>query len=65
MLDGNLEALRVEENRIQKQEEQYEIFLGTVESSIGDELDDLIAQFNSIAENFNIEETFLEYVNNR
>jgi len=65
MLDGNIMALMVEEQRIQKQEENYERFLEIVESSIGEELDELTAQFNSIAEDFNIEETFLEYVNNR
>jgi len=65
MCDGNLEALRLEEQRIEEAEKQYEVFLAEVEDILYDSIETITKIFNGIAEDNYIDMTLLEYLQNR
>jgi len=64
-IDGNLVALQQYEQEIEESEKRYEYFLEEVESTLGDDIDYIIKQFDSIAKDNDIDESLIEYLQNR
>ena len=60
--DGNLEALKRYERDIDKADKLYEEFQEKVEAMIYSELEDLRFEYDVLAKEYNIEETFADYV---
>jgi len=65
MLDGNLMALEKYEREIEEKEKRYDYFIAQVESILGNSIDNLIAEFNAIAKDNEIEMSLIDYLKDR
>jgi len=65
MLDGNLMALEKYEREIEEKEKRYDYFIAQVENILGDSIDNLIAEFNAIAKDNEIEMSLIDYLKDR
>jgi len=63
MLDGNLMALKKYEREIE--EKRYGYFIEQVENILGDSIDNLIAEFDDIARDNEIEISLIDYLKDR